>query len=349
MLPSSYIGLDEGELRERISSAKKRLGKELVILGHHYQRDEVIEFADLRGDSFALSKAASEQKKAKYIVFCGVHFMAEAARILAGPKQHVLLPNALAGCPMSEMARAEDVENAWDELGAKGLDMDRVIPIVYMNSEARLKAFCGEHNGIVCTSSNAPRCFDWAFTRGDRIFFFPDEHLARNTARGKGIRKEDVEFWDSSRLTAHGSRVLLWHGFCHVHTFFTVEHINEARRKYPGCKIIVHPECPEAVVMAADESGSTEGICKFVSSQPKGTTVVIGTEINLVSRLARESGDVKVVPLARSLCPNMFKLSPADLCYTLESLVDGRLINEITLPDDIVRGARLALDRMLSV
>ncbi len=296
MLPESYIGLGEGELRERILKAKKRLGQELVILGHHYQRDEVIAFADFRGDSFALSKAASEQKNAKYIVFCGVHFMAEAARILAAPHQKVILPNIYAGCPMSDMAHADDVENAWNELGKK-LDMKKVIPIVYMNSEAALKAFCGRHGGIVCTSSNAPRTFDWAFSRGEKIFFFPDEHLARNTARIKGIGKDEIQFWNSSTHQLINSQLLLWPGFCHVHTYFNLEQILEARAKYPGCKVIVHPECKEEVVLASDESGSTEGICKYVKSAAKGETIVIGTEINLVARLAKENPDKKIVPL----------------------------------------------------
>ncbi len=343
---------NENELKERISKIKVSLGKRLVILGHHYQREEVIEFADFRGDSFGLSKIASEQKDAEFIVFCGVQFMAEAARILARPGQRVFHPEFSAGCPMADMADIDKVEEAWKELAGQ-VDIKRVVPVAYMNTSAEIKAFCGRNGGIICTSSNAPRAFDWAFKRGDKIFFFPDEHLGRNTARRVGIGKKQLILWSPSPqpspIKGEGVKIILWPGYCHVHTFFTLEHVSEARKKYPGCKIIVHPECREAVVMACDEAASTEGICKFVEAQPKGATIIIGTEINLVSRLAHENADKNIVPLARSLCPNMFKISLKNLCETLESIVGGKTINEVIIPQEIQVDALVALERMLSL
>jgi quinolinate synthase len=349
MLLESYQGLKDDELKGRIFAAKAGLGKKLVILGHHYQREEVIEFADFRGDSYGLSKIASEQKEADFIVFCGVNFMAEAAKILARPNQRVFHPDLTAGCPMADMAELDDVETAWNDL-AKATDIKKVIPIAYMNTTAELKAFCGENGGLICTSSNAPRAFDWAFARGEKIFFFPDEHLGRNTARKKGISKNKLVIWDVANVPAYqrtNAQLILWPGFCHVHTHFTLEHIKEARKKYPKCKIIVHPECMEEVVLASDESASTEGICKFIAAEPKGATIIVGTEINLISRLAHENPDKNVVPLARSLCPNMFKISLQDLCWTVESLAKGEYVNEVIVPCNTSKSARIALDRML--
>ena len=357
MLLESYQGLKNDELKGRISAAKANLGKRLAILGHHYQREEEIEFADFRGDSFGLSKIASKQKDAEFIVFCGVQFMAQAARILARPEQRVFHPDLTSGCPMADMAEIEDVEDAWAELG-KVCDIKKVIPVAYMNTDAELKAFCGKNSGIICTSSNAPKAFDWAFARGEKIFFFPDEHLGRNTARRMGIRHEQLIVWNSKPPSpspsplegeggGEGARVILWPGFCHVHTHFTIEHVHAARKAYPGCKIIVHPECKAEVVMASDEAASTEGICKFVKAQASGSIVVIGTEINLVMRLMHENPDEIIVPLARSLCPNMFKISLNDLCWTLEQLVKGETVNEIIVPDEIAVPARIALERML--
>lgn len=353
MLPESYQGLSEKELVERITSAKTKLGNRLVILGHHYQREEVIRFADFRGDSYGLSKIASEQKSAEFIVFCGVHFMAEAARILARPNQRVFHPDMTSGCPMADMASIDEVEFAWESLD-KCWDLKKTIPVTYMNSVAAIKAFCGKNGGIICTSGNASRVFDWAFNHGNKIFFFPDEHLGRNTARVKGIVSDNISVWDPKNppddlSSLENINVLLWKGFCHVHTYFTVKQIKNARKNYPDCKVIVHPECTEDVVMASDESGSTEGICKYVESQPKGTTIVVGTEINLVNRLAKENPDKKIVPLARSLCPNMFKISLNDLCWTLEQIVKGDPVNEIIVPADISKNAKLALERMLTV
>jgi len=332
------------ELRQRIELSKKKLGRRLVILGHHYQRDDVIAFADFRGDSFRLSKVASEQKQAEFIVFCGVNFMAESARILARPLQRVFLPDMRAGCPMADMADLEDVENAWETL-SKQTDIKKIIPVAYMNTTAEIKAFCGKKGGIICTSSNAPRVFKWAFERGDKIFFLPDEHLGRNTAKKLNIKGDEFALWGDNKIP----KVILWPGFCHVHTFFTTEHIEEAREKYLGCKIVVHPECKEDVVNKSDDALSTEGICGFVARQKKGSVIIIGTEINLVGRLARENPDKKILPLARSLCPNMFKISLSNLCETLESIVKGEAINEVLVPKEITEPANKALSRMLTI
>ncbi len=355
------MNLTDAELKRSIISAKSKLGKKLVILGHHYQREEVIEFADFKGDSFGLSKIASEQKDAEFIVFCGVRFMAEAARILARPSQRVFHPEFSAGCPMADMADIDKVEEAWEEL-AELVDIKRVVPVAYMNTSAELKAFCGRNGGLICTSSNACKAFEWAFKHGDKIFFFPDEHLGRNTARRVGIGNNPPipplkkggnllvpPFVKGGEGGFKDIRIILWPGYCHVHTFFTLEQVNDARKKYPACKIIVHPECREEVVIACDEAASTEGICKFVAIQPKGTTVVIGTEINLVSRLAHENPDKNIVPLARSLCPNMFKISLRNLCETLEKIIDGRFENEVMVPQEIQEDARVALQRMLDL
>lgn len=366
MLPESYQGIEENELKRRIAVAKSRLGRRLVVLGHHYQREEIIQFADFRGDSFGLSKIAGEQEGADYIVFCGVYFMAEAARILARPGQRVFHPDLTAGCPMADMAAVDDVEAAWVELAGL-VDIKKVVPVAYMNTVAALKAFCGRNDGIICTSSNAPATFDWAFERGDKIFFFPDEHLGRNTARKKGIEGGKIAMWqtlnpppppffkggkDESTIAPLHYRtieLILWPGFCHVHTYFTLEHAKAARENYPGCKIIVHPECREDVVRASDESASTEGICKYVEAEASRAPIIIGTEINLVTRLAHENPQKNILPLARSLCPNMFKISLGDLCWTLEQLVKGEPVNEVIVPEETSKYARVALDRMLTV
>lgn len=360
ILPEKYQGISESELKSRIKAVKDKLGTELVILGHHYQRDDVYDFADFTGDSFKLSQDAARQKMAKYIIFCGVHFMAEAARILCSKEQRVFLPDVDAGCPMAEMAALEDVETAWDDI-SKATDIKKVIPITYMNSSAAIKAFCGRNNGIVCTSSNAGKAFDWALDRGEKIFFLPDEHLGRNTARTKGISHEQIIVWylanentkirkyENTRTREHENtrtRVILWPGFCHVHTYFTVEHVQEARKKYPDGKIIVHPECPEEVVLLCDATGSTEQIKEYVENAPKNSTVIVGTEVNMVGRLAKSNPGKNVVPLARSLCPNMFKISLNDLCWTLEELGN---VNEILVDEKIAKDAGTALQRMLDL
>jgi len=350
ILPEEYQGVDRDELKNRIQAVKDKLGEELVVLGHHYQRDSVYAFADFSGDSFKLAQDAATQKKAKHIIFCGVHFMAEAARILCSQEQRVFLPDMYAGCPMADLADIEDVEYAWNAL-SKMTDVSKIIPITYMNSTAAIKSFCGKNGGVVCTSSNAGKLFDWALGRGEKIFFLPDEHLGRNTARAKGFEGEQVVLWkrqeEKGGLTKENvdkSKVIVWNGFCHVHTLFTVDHINEARKKYPDGKIVVHPECVEEVVKVADASGSTEQIKKYVGDAPKGSTIIVGTEINMVNRLANNNKDKKVVPLTRSLCPNMFKISLNDLCWTLEKLGE---VNEVIVKEDVAKNARVALQRML--
>ncbi len=351
-----YQSLDSAELRRRVAEVKKKYGSRLLILGHYYQQDEVIEFTDRQGDSFALAKAGAGNNDAEFIVFCGVHFMAEASCILARKGQRVFMPDPSAGCPLADMADIEQVEDAWEALEKTvhpELVEGSIMPVTYINSSAELKAFCGKHGGIVCTSSNAGAAFDWAAKQKRRMFFFPDEHLGRNTANAKGIGRNEMVVWDPLAVNAGvdperlaEARIILWKGHCHVHTFFNVEHVKNAREKYKGCRIAVHPECTEDVVKASDANGSTSFLKKYAEEAPAGSTVVIGTEINLVNRLARENPSKKIVPLARSLCPNMFKTSLADLCYTLEGLPN---VNEIHVPEFIAKDARVALERMLSL
>ncbi len=353
VLPERYRAMDREELKEGIRERKRALGNKLVILGHHYQRQDVIDFADFRGDSLGLSRLAAEQTTCRYIVFCGVHFMAESADIVRQDHQVVQHPDQDAGCPLAEMADVEAVRRAWDVV-ARAVDETSVIPITYMNSSAELKAFCGEKGGAVCTSSNAPKVFQWALTRGQKIFFFPDEHLGRNTARGVGIPEEQISLWDpyaemeeeTKGREIQGARLLLWKGFCHVHTHFRPDHIRKVREAEPQAKIVVHPECPEEVVQAADAAGSTEYILRYVQEALSGSTLYVGTEINFVKRLARENSDKTVRELARSLCPNMFRIDLGNLLWTLEGIGE---VNRVVVPDDIKYGARLALDRMLQL
>jgi len=359
-----YQSLDKDELKRRVADVKKRLGKRLLILGHYYQQDEVIEFADHQGDSLALAKAGAADREAEFIVFCGVHFMAESSVVLARKGQRVFMPDPDAGCPLADMADIEQVEDAWNALVEKPevrSQKSEIIPITYINSSAELKAFCGKKGGVVCASSNAGKAFDWALSTvgqasrlsSQKLFFFPDEHLGRNTANEKGFKRNEIVVWDP--LEPNGAvdpkslaeaMIILWKGHCHVHTYFTPEHVKHAREKYPGCKVIVHPECTEDVVKASDANGSTSFLKKYAEEAPAGSTVVIGTEINMVNRLAGQNPDKKIVPLARSLCPNMFKTSIADLCYTLEGLPD---INEVEVPDYIAQDAKIALERMLTL
>jgi len=343
--------MDE-DLKKRVQKSKDRLGSRLMILGHYYQQDEVIEFADATGDSFALAKIGAANKDAEYIVFCGVHFMAEVSDILAAPGQKVYMPDPTAGCPLADMAEGSEVEDAWEVLKEAGV-ADDVVPVTYVNSSAELKAFCGKHGGTVCTSSSAPHAFDWALGQKSKIFFFPDENLGRNTAHKKGFKDDRMVLWDPRKERGgvdieklKDASVILWKGFCHVHTFFTVDHVLEAREKYPGCLVAVHPECSAEVVDASDAAGSTSFLIKYAEDAPEGSTVVIGTEINLVSRLARELRSKKVVPLKRSLCPNMFKTSLRDLCTLLETFPDENLIE---VPEYIRGDAKLALERMLAL
>lgn len=350
ILPEKYQGVIEEELKKRIQAAKEKAGEGLVILGHHYQRDDVFNFADFTGDSFKLAQDAARQKKAKYIVFCGVHFMAEAARIVCSKEQCVFLPDLDAGCPMADMAPIDDVEVAWEAL-SEMTDTSKVIPITYMNSTAGVKAFCGKTGGIVCTSSNAGKLFKWAFERGEKIFFLPDQYLGQNSAHAVGLKNGEIRIWEREKadggltnIDVEKAKVIVWSGFCHVHTHFTVEHVMTAREKYPGCKVIVHPECPVEVVNASDAVGSTEQIKGFVDAAAAGSTIVIGTEINMVNRLGEQNKDKKVIPLSRSLCPNMFKISLNDLCWTLEELGS---VGEIFVDDAVQKDAKAALQRML--
>lgn len=347
IIPDSYRSLVLDEVRSRIRAHKERMGKELLILGHYYQRDEVIEFADFQGDSFNLAQYGAASS-AGHIVFCGVRFMAESSSILARPGQRVYLPALDAGCPLADMADISQVETAWRMLEDEGI-AERFLPVVYMNSSAEVKAFCGERGGTVCTSSSAAKAFDWVAGQNKRVFFIPDRNLGINTALAKGFRKEEIAVWDPfkpNQSAARGAKVLIWDGHCHVHTFFTTREVELARAQYPGCVIAVHPECEPDVVALSDKNGSTAFLKKCADEAPAGSTVVIGTEINFVSRIARENPGKRIVPLARSLCPNMFRTSAADLLWVLDEL--GR-VNEIRVADDVAVGARASLDRMLSL
>jgi len=358
-IPEEYWRLDARQIIARIAAARERLGERCVVLGHHYQREDIIQFADFRGDSFKLAQWASERPEAEFIVFCGVHFMAEAADILSQPHQKTVLPNMSAGCSMADMADPEDVYACWDELTEAGIT--DVIPITYMNSAASLKAFCGKNGGIVCTSSNAPNVMDWAFERGNRVLFFPDQHLGRNSGLKRGIALEQMAVWDytlpfgslggNALEQLERSRVILWKGHCSVHNRFSVEQIEKARRDHPGITVIVHPECRMEVVQAADADGSTALIANTITDAPAGAQFAVGTEINLVSRLARENPDKLVFCLDPVVCPcsTMYRIHPAYLCWTLEELAEGRIVNRVELDEETHRDARIALERMLAV
>jgi quinolinate synthase len=352
-LPELYREFSPEEIDSRIGAAKAVLGKDLVVLGHHYQRDEIIKFADFRGDSFKLSQLAAGCRDAQYVVFCGVYFMAESADILTRDDQTVILPNLTAGCSMADMANIADVTVAWSRLGGSA---GSLVPVTYMNSAADLKAFCGEHGGIVCTSSNAAPILSWAFEKGTRVLFFPDEHLGRNTADRLEISQEDVSVWDprhveESEEAARHARLIVWKGFCSVHERFTVGQIEQARRDHPGCTVIVHPECRREVVHAADLSGSTELIVHTIENAAPGTTFAVGTEINLVNRLAAEHPEMTIFCLDPVVCPcsTMYRIHPAYLAWALDNLVDGLIVNRVTVPADVAHWARLALNRMLEV
>jgi len=347
-----YQGLPEDEVLGRIRRAKSRLGDALVILGHHYQRDEVIQFADFVGDSLELSRLAAQSRQARYIVFCGVDFMAETAAMLCAPEQTVCLPAHSAVCPMAEMADADQARVAWGHLAS--LWRDDLTPITYQNSYAALKAFVGEKDGAVCTSANAQPIMRWALDKRSHVLFFPDEHLGRNSALALGIAPQEITVWDPadpdcSIEAARQASVVVWKGYCRVHTFFTVEHVRQIRGQHPGIKVIVHPECPAEVVAQSDLNGSTSFIVRTVSQAPEGSSFAIGTEIHLVARLARENPTKTVVPLARSLCNAMYRINPHNLCWTLESLVEGEPVNAVRVPKDIARWANIALKKMLAV
>ena len=357
-IPPEYLRVEPAELSERIRDAKAALGERLLVLGHHYQRDDVIEFADRRGDSFNLSRYATRQEGVEFIVFCGVHFMAETADILTDPAVSVILPNMTAGCSMADMAPMDDVLDCWDDLsdvlGAYG----GIVPITYMNSTAGIKALCGRNGGIVCTSSNAPATFKWALERGQRILFLPDQHLGRNTGVKLGIGLDEMLVWDPFKpLGGHTpdelrrARLILWKGHCSVHTRFDVEQIEAARERYPDVHIVVHPECVKEVVDAADSSGSTEFILKSVGEAPAGSVWGVGTEISMVNRLAAENPDKTVFCLDPVVCPcsTMYRIHPAYLLWVLDGLNEGVVVNRILVDDDTRVDARVALDRMLSV
>ncbi|PLS30620.1 quinolinate synthetase [Bifidobacterium margollesii] len=365
MLPEEYRNASDDELQERIRAAKARLGGKLLILGHFYQRDEIIVHADFVGDSFQLAKNATQCPDAEHIVFCGVHFMAETADILSKPEQTVTLPNLSAGCSMADMANIDQVEDCWEQLAdicGRTPDTDgrqQIIPVTYMNSSAALKAFCGRNGGIVCTSSNAHAVLEWAFARGKRVLFFPDQHLGRNTARAMGIPLSEMPLWDPFKPCGGASnpddyakaKMILWKGFCSVHQRFTVDQIERARKAYPGVKVIVHPECSMQTVDAADGVGSTAYIVKEIANAPAGSAIAVGTEINLVNRLAAQYPDKTVFCLDPVVCPcsTMYRIHPAYLAWSLENIEQGNIVNRITVDDDTARDARVALERMLEV
>ena len=362
-LPVEYQKASTAELHDRIRVAKATLGDRVVILGHFYQRDEVVQHADFLGDSFQLANAAQTVPNAEAIVFCGVHFMAETADILAQPNQKVILPNLAAGCSMADMADIDSVEECWRQLEALyGNETDAdgrvpVIPVTYMNSSAALKAFCGRHGGIVCTSSNAETVLEWAFERGQRVLFFPDQHLGRNTAKKMGVPLERMPMWNPRKQLGGNSgdelldaQVVLWHGFCSVHKRFTPQQIDQARAEHPGVRVIVHPECPMEVVDAADEAGSTDYIRRAIAAATEPTTFAIGTEINMVNRLAAEFPQHEIFCLDPVVCPcsTMYRIHPGYLAWVLESLVAGETPNVIQVPDAVAADARIALERMLA-
>ncbi|MGC9292332.1 MAG: quinolinate synthase NadA [Acidobacteriaceae bacterium] len=357
-----YLAMPDHSMDERIASARAKLGKLAVILGHHYQRDEIIRFADHTGDSYKLSRVASESD-ARYIIFCGVHFMAESADILAQPHQQVVLPDLNAGCSMADMADISQVEECWDKLTAAGLTSGAsggMVPLTYVNSTAAIKAFCGERGGLVCTSSNAQAAFRWAFARGQRILFLPDQHLGRNTAHALGIPLQETALWDPYQINGgqtaerlRAARVILWKGHCSVHQRFLPEHVDQVRTKYPGIRVIVHPECRLEVCQKADGIGSTEQMIRMIEQAPEGSTIAVGTEIHLVHRLGQQFAPLgkKVITLDDTgcLCTTMFRISPQHLAWALENLVDGNVVNRIRVSEDVKHWAHVALDRMLEV
>ena len=346
----------EKEIFARIAARKKELGEKLLILGHHYQHEDVFQFADLTGDSLKLSADAAKAGKVKYIVFCGVYFMAEAADILTAKDQLVLLPELTAGCPMADMAPVAEVEKAWQELNA--VSDSSLVPVTYVNSSARLKAFVGERGGSVCTSSNGERVLNWALKKGGKVFFFPDEHLGRNSAQALGLDDSEVVLWQrglplggNSETALARARVILWNGFCHVHMEFSAEQVKGWREKEPGIKVIIHPESRSAAVQAADKYGSTEGIISAVEKSPAGAAWAIGTEVNLVRRLQKQHKDKKIHLLADTACscPDMAAITPAKLLWVLDNLTEGKIVNQVKVPADVAAKARLALERMLDI
>lgn len=357
-LPEGYLNLQDEEMALRIGAARAALGDRLVILGHHYQRDEVIRFADYIGDSFKLAGAIANHPAADFIVFCGVHFMAESADILALPHQRVILPDLAAGCSMADMAPADQLEVCWNELRQMGL-ASRVVPVTYINSAAAIKSLVGENGGTVCTSSNAAATLKWGWQQKEKVLFLPDQHLGRNTAFKMGVALDEMVVWDPyepfgglTRDQLERAKLILWKGHCSVHVRFTTQQIAKVRVEHPGIQVIVHPEVPFDVLQAADDSGSTEYILTTVREAAPGTSWAVGTEVHLVHRLAEEVAPAKtVVSLDQfgCLCSTMFRVSPNHLLWVLDSLIDGEVVNEIVVPDEQKKWARIALDRMLSI
>ncbi|WP_245632193.1 quinolinate synthase NadA [Edaphobacter aggregans] len=354
----NYLSQPDHTMDARIAAARATLGTDVVLLGHHYQRDEVIRFADYTGDSYKLSKIAS-RTDAKYMIFCGVHFMAETADVLAKPWQQVILPDLNAGCSMADMAEIGQVEDCWDSLERAGLT-DDLVPLTYMNSAAAIKAFCGERGGLVCTSSNARGAFEWAFERGSKILFLPDQHLGRNTAFAMGIPLSEMVVWDPYQINGglspdrlKAAKVILWKGHCSVHQRFLPEHVDRIRANYPQMQVIVHPECRWEVCQKADDLGSTERIIEVVEKAPEGSSFAVGTEIHLVNRMAKKFAPLgkKVITLDDSgcLCTTMYRISPQHLAWSLENLVQGNVVNRIKVDDEVKHWAKVALDRMLEV
>ena len=357
-ISNEYLHLTAEELDQRIHIAKEKLGKSVTVLGHHYQREEVIKYADFQGDSFLLSQEAARLPDADYIVFCGVHFMAETACILCSPHQKVILPNITAGCSMADMAPMDDVDDAWEDLQDVLGDHGGIVPITYMNSIASIKALCGRTGGAVCTSSNAGAVMEWAFQQSQRVLFLPDQHLGRNTGLKLGMSLDEMVVWNPfKRLGGNtpeqlrAAKLILWQGHCAVHTRFTVKQIDAARDRYPDVTVLVHPECPMETVQAADLDGSTEFIRKAINEAPAGSKWAVGTEVSLVNRLALENPDKTIFCLDPVICPcsTMYRIHPAYVLWVLEGLIDGQVINQITVPDDIRKDAQVALERMLAL
>lgn len=355
-----YLVQPDDTMDATIAAAREKLGAQAVVLGHHYQRDEVIRFADFTGDSYKLAKAAA-QTDAKYLVFCGVHFMAETADILARPWQQVILPDLNAGCSMADMAEIGQVEDCWESLERlRVIEGEGILPLTYMNSAADIKAFCGERGGLVCTSSSAREAFEWAFQRAGKILFLPDQHLGRNTAFALGIPLSEMVVWDPYLLNGgveparlRAARGILWKGHCSVHQRFLPEHVDRVRREEPGMQVIVHPECRWEVCQKADALGSTERIIEIIEQAPEGSSFAVGTEIHLVNRLAKQFAPLgkRVITLDESgcLCTTMYRISPQHLAWTLQNLIDERLVNRIQVDNERKHWARVALDRMMEI
>jgi len=355
-----YLAQPDESMDARIRAAREKLGAEAVILGHHYQRDEVIRYADFTGDSYKLSKAAAESN-ARYMVFCGVHFMAETADILAQPWQKVVLPDLNAGCSMADMAEIGQVEDCWESLERLRVTAgEGILPLTYVNSAAEIKAFCGERGGLECTSSNARAAFEWAFARVGKVLFLPDQHLGRNTAFAMGVPLNEMVVWDPYQINGgvsperlRAARIILWKGHCSVHQRFLPEHVDRVRREERGMQVVVHPECRWEVCQKADATGSTERIIQLIEQAPRGASFAVGTEIHLVNRLAERFRPLgkRVITLDESgcLCTTMYRISPQHLAWTLENLIDGRVVNRIQVNSDVKHWARVSLDRMLEI